>query len=351
MADDIAALTDQARSCMVAEGEATAAFEGAFAEALNVPHAVATGTGSQALLLALTALEVGNGDSVILPDYTCAEVLAVVRHAGALPIIVDIEDDYLLSVEAVAAAVTDSVKAIVLPYTMGIFRNASTLHEIGIPIIEDCAQFIDPFPHRINAIAGDMAIFSFEGTKLITAGEGGMIVTRHAEMADRIRCQKRFSDTNFKLNLFPLSDLQAALASRQLMRLAEMLARRAEIAGRYKAAFDAHPGVIVPEALAGRSLFFRYPLRLASAGTVDDAIAEFARRGIVVRRPVTPLLSAFQETRHPTPRANDLHARTLSLPIYPALTDGDVDRIIEATRSILTTHPNGVGGNTAMALA
>ena len=123
--DEVDALVAQIQSGMVAEGATTTAFEAAFANCLCLPHAIAVGTGSQALLLALTALDLRPGDAVVLPDYTCVEILAVICHLGLQPIIVDVQEDYLLSVEAAFAAMNDSVKAIVFPYTMGIFRDIS----------------------------------------------------------------------------------------------------------------------------------------------------------------------------------------------------------------------------------
>ena len=333
--DDLQALIIQVQSGMVAEGSATATLENAFSSSLRLPHAIAVSTGSQALLLALTALDVQPGHAVILPDYTCAEILAVICHLGLQPIIVDVQEDYLLSVETASAAMNDSVKAIVFPYTMGIFRDITPLRSLGVPVIEDCAIYIDPPPYRVGGIAGDIAIFSFEGTKLLTAGEGGMIVTRNDELAARIRAQKKFRSTQYKLNLYPLSDLQAALALHQLRRLPELLSRRAEIAARYTLAFSSISGLSLPHIHSRSSLFFRFPVQLTSAQAVDEAIRKFVSNGIAVRRPVTPLLSTFEATEYATPCAADLHARTLSIPLYPALENDEVEAIILASQCVL----------------
>ena len=336
--DEVDAVVAQVQSRMVAEGAKTTAFETAFADSLCLPHAIAVGTGSQALLLALTALDLRPGHAVILSDYTCVEVLAVVCHLGLQPIIVDIQEDYLLSVEATFAAMNDSVKAIVFPYSMGIFRDISPLQELGVPIIEDCANYIDPAPHRVGGIVGDIAMFSFGGPKLLTAGEGGMVVTRSDELADRIRSQKRFRSSKYKLHLYPLCDLQAALALQQLQRLPELLTRRAEIAELYDFAFSTISGISLPQLHSNSSLFFRYPVKLPSAQAVDKAIREFALNGIIAGRPVGPLLSTYEAVRHATPCAADLFARTLSIPLYPALQNAEIETIIAVTQRVLGEH-------------
>ena len=335
---EVDALVAQIQSRMIAEGAKTTAFETAFADSLCLPHAIAVGTGSQALLLALTALDLRPDDAVILSDYTCIEVLAVVCHLGLQPIIVDIQQDYLLSVEATFAAMNDSVKAIVFPYCMGIFRDISPLQELGVPIIEDCANYIDPAPHRVGGIVGDIAMFSFGGPKLLTAGEGGMVVTRSDELAARLRAQKRFRSSKYKLHLYPLCDLQAALALQQLQRLPEFLSRRAKIAELYDFAFSTISGISLPQFHSNSSLYFRYPVKLPSAQAVDKAIQEFALNGIIAGRPVGPLLSTYETTRHATPCATDLYARTLSIPLYPALQDLEVEKIIAVTQHVLGEH-------------
>ena len=336
--DEVDALVAQIQSRMVAEGATTTAFEAAFANSLRLPHAIAVGTGSQALLLALTALDLRPGHAVILPDYTCVEILAVVCHLGLQPIIVDVQEDYLLSVEATFAAMNKSVKAIVFPYTMGIFRDISPLQELAVPIIEDCANYVDPVPHRVGGIAGDIAMFSFGGTKLLTAGEGGMVVTRSDELAACIRAQKRFRSSEYRLHLYPLCDLQAALALQQLQRLPELLARRADIAELYNSIFSEIPDISLPLLHSNLSLFYRYPIKLSSAQAVDKAIREYASNGIVVGRTVGPLLSTYEVPRHATPCAADLYARTLSIPLYPALENSEIDAIITVTQRVLGRH-------------
>lgn len=335
--DDFASVERQLQTGRVGEGSGTIELEQQFRKAIDVRSAFATGSGSQALLLALRAADVQPGDEVIMPAYVCAEVLAVTLHLAARPVIVDVAEDYLLDVEATSKAISPQTKALILPYTLGIFRDPTPFAELGVTVIEDCAQFVDPTPYRVSRILGQLAVYSFEGTKIMTSGEGGMVVTDDAVMSEHLAEMKRFGGSNFKLNLFPLSDLQASLASSQLARLSQILARRMEIAQTYFAALADLPNVQLPSEFRERSLFFRFPIQLKNMAEarVDRLMDEFGRRGVIVRRPVTPLLNSFVPPFAPTPTAIRLQAETISIPLYPALRDAEVDQVIDVTRHVL----------------
>lgn len=336
-ASDRSAVIRQLESALVAEGQRTAELEAQFAESIGVRWAIATGSGSQALKLALQAAGVAPGDEVIMPVYLCAEVLAVTLHLDARPVIVDVAEDYLMSLEAASEAISPRTKALILPYTFGTYRDPQPFANLGVTVIEDCAQFIDPAPYRVSRVLGEAAIFSFEGSKVMTAGEGGMIATDDPETARRLREMKRFGSSGFKLNLYPLSDLQASLAISQLTRLPQMLDRRIQIGKRYFAALSELARIRLPHDIRDRSLFFRLPIRVenASEAEVDDSIEAFEERGVTVRRPVTPLLDRFATPIRPTPTATRLYRETISLPLYPALSDQEVDRIIDIAHQVL----------------
>lgn len=336
-AADIAAVQRQLETGMVAEGDRAAELESRFARAVGLSHAVATGSGCQALLLALRAADVGPGDAVIMPNYVCGEVLGVVASLGARPAIVDVEEDYLLSIDATRRALDASTKAIVLPYTLGIYRDPRAFAELGPRLIEDCAQFIDPLPRRMPPPLGELVVYSLEGSKVMAAGEGGLVATDNDEIAAKLRTMKQVEGSPFKLNLFPMSDLHAALALAQLDRLPQLLARRRHLADRYFGALGDLAGIELPEPYRDRSMFFRFPVRLKPGGprTIDTVIEAFRARGITVRRPVTPMLESMVAPSEPTPVAARLHAETISLPLFPALSDDDAAYIAEMTRVVL----------------
>ncbi|MGH9904151.1 MAG: DegT/DnrJ/EryC1/StrS family aminotransferase, partial [Pyrinomonadaceae bacterium] len=261
---------------MINEGSLARELENVFRDRYAAHAAVACSSGSQALMLALEAVGVSPGDQVMVPTYVCAEVLATIEAIGATALIVDVEDDYLMSVSAARVAQTVQCKAIVFPYVMGIWRDVTPFREFGLPIIEDCAQFIPDETMNFGGVRGDLAIFSFEATKLITSGEGGMVVARDKKLANRLEAVKRYGETNYKLNLYPLADLLAALALSQFSSLRQFLHRRRELANKYFEKLAGVSGISLPQGLRNRSIFFRFPVRLADhlAGKLEQLIAE-----------------------------------------------------------------------------
>jgi dTDP-4-amino-4,6-dideoxygalactose transaminase len=335
---EIQAVSACLREGMINEGRATASLEMVFKDRYGARAAVATGSGSQALWLALKTLGVAVGDEVIVPTYVCAEVLGVIEASGAIARIVDVAEDYLIDTTRVAAAIGSRTRAIVVPYVFGTIRDMTALQEMGIPIIEDFAQCITP-PEEVHPV-GELAIFSFEGTKVVTGGEGGMVLAFRDELSARLRRAKSFRDTSYKLNLYPLSDLQATLIKVQMERLPEMHARRQVLAQRYLEALATLPGVEWPQ-LVGPSPPYRLLLRMAAgraAAPLEALIERFEKQGVAVRRPVDRLLHRLAGVAGEFPVAEQLFARTLSIPFYPALSDADQDRVIEACRRVLP-HP------------
>jgi UDP-4-amino-4-deoxy-L-arabinose-oxoglutarate aminotransferase len=324
--------TEQVVAClqsgMINEGVLSARLEALFAQRFG-GIAVATGSGSQGLLLALTGLGVEGGGEVLLPTYVCPEVLAVVETLGARAVLIDCGDDWLLDMEQAAGLVTSATRAVVLPYTMGI-APADDPRALGIPVVEDLA----PWFGDGAAPRGDVQVFSFEATKMLAAGEGGMVVARDPALATRIAAQKRIDGSPYKRNLYPLSDLQAALALSQFSRVDQALARRTALAARY---LDGLAGCAarLPTLLADRSAFFRFPLLLPAEMDLDAVVAAFAAEGVAVRRPVDRLLHQLRPAGRRFPVAESLHARTLSIPLYPAMTDSDADCVIAAARTVL----------------
>ncbi|CAB3650519.1 UDP-4-amino-4-deoxy-L-arabinose--oxoglutarate aminotransferase [Achromobacter pulmonis] len=328
--EDCEAITTALRSGMLNEGTATRRLEQWF-ERAGGGTAVATGSGSQALLLALRAVGVGAGTDVVVPTYVCAEVLGVVESLGAVARLVDIAGDYLISPDAAAAAITPCTRAIIVPYVMGIRATIDPLRVHGVPIIEDLAQWLGP----VHAFEGDIQVFSFEATKVVAAGEGGLAHTRSPGLAQRLVDAKRVASSPYKLNLYPLSDLQATLALSQLERLQAVWHRRQLLAQRYLAGLADTP-LILPPPRVDQGMYFRFAVQLPDGFEVEHIIAAFARHGVAVRRPVDGLLHHFRPTETAFPMVQSLYDRTLSLPLYPALSDDDQDMVLAAARAIFS---------------
>jgi len=331
---DIAAVASTLKEGMIGEGERTAELERTIAAAHGVAGAVACGSGCQALWLALGALGIGSGDEVILPGYLCPEVSETIRRIGASPVAVDVGTDWHLDADRAARGKTSRSAAVIAPRLFGHARDFSDLRRLGLPIIEDWAQFAHPEPQRLAPTVGDIVFLSFEATKVLTAGEGGLAFTTDLRLLARMRRAKRIGATAVRFNLTPLSDLQAALAVAQWRRLPAMLARRRILAGRYLHAIQDLPGIVAPsDDFLSRATHFRLPLRLdlRSMAEGDRMMARFAAAGVAVRRPVAALLAPARAV----PTAARLLRQTLSLPLYPALSDADQGKVIAAARSIL----------------
>ncbi|HEY6895647.1 MAG TPA: DegT/DnrJ/EryC1/StrS aminotransferase family protein [Rhodocyclaceae bacterium] len=305
----------------VAQGPEVAAFEDEMCTFLGLPagHAVAVSSGSAALYLALLALR-GQGQRVALPAYSCRALWNAIALAGGTAAMLDTAPG-----DAAPAAVA---------WTAGNTPVAILAHMYGIPaplpdgyvgaVIEDCAQALGATvagrPAGLNGAAG---VFSFGATKPITSGgQGGMVVSRDAAVIDFVRAARDYDtvlDALPRFN-FQMTDLQAAIGRVQLSRLPEFIARRAAIYAYYRGAGLPLLGSDVVGAMR-----FRAVLRTDDPLQAQQSLAEAGVRAIV---PVTgEELLAPPET---LPNAARLCASTLSLPVYPSLSDAEVEHIAAA---------------------
>ncbi|MFA5794976.1 MAG: DegT/DnrJ/EryC1/StrS family aminotransferase [Candidatus Brocadiia bacterium] len=314
----------------LAQGPKVAAFEKAFSRFLKTKGAVAVNSGTSALQLTLLAMGVKPGDEVIIPSYVCTAVLNAVNHTGASPVLVDIGDDYNICPDSTRQRVTRRTKAIIAPHIFGRPADLGRLMKMGVPVIEDCAQSIGAvYKGRRTGSFGKAAILSFYATKMMTTGYGGMVVSGDKKLLDKIRDLREFDnrdDYKPRYNC-QMSDLAAGLGLVQLERLPRFIRRRQAIARRYEQAFG------FPGAVQNQGVFFRYPVRVDNVGW---AIKRLAGKGIEAKRPVyKPLHRYFGFTANGFPMTEKLYESTLSIPIYPALGDRQVDYVIKNTLEIL----------------
>lgn len=328
--DDRAALGDVLDVGMIERGDRVRELEHWFGSSFSARAAIATGSGCQALLLALRTLGVGSGDEVILPSYVCPEVMEPVRLLGATWVLVDAADDYLPATDAIGRVRGPRTKAIVFPYLFGIHRSIDDILAFGVPVIEDCAHFLAPGVAGCD-IVGDLAFYSFKATKLVAAGEGGLVLTRSESRAQALHDAAAGAVPGTLSSLYSFSDLAAALVAAQLRRYHEFAAARRRIADAYLAVCDELEGIRVVAAARRAPVPYRLPLLLDTAAGVDSLITALGRRGIVARRPVDPTCHQV-DGRGAFPVASDLHARTVSLPLYPALDATAVERVLAALR-------------------
>lgn len=332
--EDRSALDAVLESGMIAEGALVSEFEQAVSRYLGLEGGVAASSGTSALFLALSALGAGAGDEVIIPTYTCRSVWDAVRLTGATPVLCDVGEDWCMNTETVKPLVGPRTKGIVLVHTFGIMADVGGICALGVPVIEDCCQALGVTSGEARSGAvGDLCVLSFHATKLLTTGEGGMVLATDERLLSKLRTLKRGAGEPLVLRYRqPLSDLQAALGLSQLGKYANFLRRRRLIAEQYFRGLDGLP-VELPLGVRERSIFFRFPVSIN--GDFDTFRRRFDTEGIQVRRGVDSLLHRqCGLSREDFPGAERCFSRTLSIPLYPALSSEECNRIVEVCRRV-----------------
>jgi dTDP-4-amino-4,6-dideoxygalactose transaminase len=331
-------------------------FETEFAAASRAPHAVGVGTGTDAIALTLRALGVGPGDEVITTPLSAAYTALAVMMIGARPVFADIDPVRLtIDPEQIARAITPRTRAILPVHLYGQAANMRAIEQIAgsrdVPIVEDCCQaHLATVEGRPVGTIGVAGAFSFYPTKNLGAlGDGGAVVTRDAALAERIRRLRNGGQTNryqhetFGVNS-RLDELQAAILRARLPLLPSWTAKRRAVGFRYRTALtDAAIGV-PPECDAGH-VYHLFVVRSRDSAARAVLQAQLAARGIetLVHYPVPiPQQPALAGTAPADcPIAARVCGEVLSLPIYPGLTDGDVDRVAAAIRDAVGPKKDG----------
>jgi len=369
--DEIAAVVETLRSGWITTGPRAHAFEEQFALYTGATYAVALSHATAALHLALLAAGVGPGDEVILPTYTFSSCAHVIVHLGATPVLVDsTADDLNLDPEAVERALTPRTRALMAVHFAGQPCRMDALLEIAargrLFLLEDAAHAVGArYRGRPVGSIGDATAFSFYATKNLTTGEGGMLTTNRPDVEESARLQmlhgmsrdawKRYGrggawyyevvTPGYKYNL---SDIQAALGLAQLAHLDERNARRARLATRLSDALAGCEAVELPRVRpeVSHAWHLYYILLRPGTLTIDRAqfIEELAARGIGTSVHFIPIhLHPYYRERldvrpENVPVAQDAYERLISLPLYPRMTEGDVDRVAEAVRDVARRH-------------
>jgi dTDP-4-amino-4,6-dideoxygalactose transaminase len=369
--DEIAAVVETLRGGWITTGPRTRAFEEAFAAYTGAEHALGVSSATAALHLALVAAGVGPGDEVVLPTYTFAACAHVVHQLGAIPVLVDsTADDLNIDPDAVERALTPRTRAVMAVHFAGQPCRMDRLLDLtrarGLFLLEDAAHAVGArYRGRPIGSLGDATAFSFYATKNLTTGEGGMLTTNRADVDETARLYalhgmsrdawKRYGRggswfyevvaPGYKYNM---SDIQAALGMGQLAKLDARNARRAELAARLTAALAGVEAVETPHVRpeVEHAWHLYYILLRPEALAIDRAafIEELAARGIgtsvhfipIHRHPYYRETLAVHAEQFPV--AEDAFARLISLPLYPSMTEADIDRVAAAVREVARTH-------------
>ncbi|MBX3193985.1 MAG: DegT/DnrJ/EryC1/StrS family aminotransferase [Microbacteriaceae bacterium] len=343
-AEERAAVDRVMQSGMLAQGPEVAAFEQEFSDLVGGRHSVAVNSGTSALHLAFLAAGIGPGDEVIVPSFSFAATANAVALTGATPVFADIElDTFNLDPAAVEAAITPRTRAIMPVHLYGHPAAMGPLTEIaerhGLLVFEDAAQAVaaslDGTP--VGAF-GTAASFSFYPTKNMTSGEGGMVTTSDPRLARAVRVlrnqgmEKRYENEVVGFNT-RMTDIHAAIGRVQLTKLAGWTARR-----QANAAFlnENLEGVVTPPTAPGAvHVWHQYTIRVVDHDR--DAFAEqLAARevasGVYYPTPIHRLPSFRLDLDLPV--TEQAAAQVLSLPVYPALTEGELETIVDAVNAV-----------------
>ena len=389
--DDIAAVVAVLRSDFLTQGPAVEAFERRFAESVGARYAVAVSSATAALHLAMRVAAIGPGDRVVTSPNTFLASANAAAYVGATPDFCDIDPiTYTLDPVELERNWTDDIRAVVAVDYAGQACDMPEIARIararGAIVIEDACHAVGgafhttAAPGRAWQIGGhpwaDMTVFSFHPVKTMTTGEGGMLVTDNRECAELARTLRSHGivrdPTRFETSSgdeilgekgpwfyemqelgynYRLTDMQAALGLSQLDRLDSFLARRREIVAAYNAAFAdldwLRPPGLRCEADADTSSWHLYTVQIdfAAIGRArTQVMAELRKAGVGTQVLYIPVhlqpwyRRTFGYGPGKCPVAETFYERALSLPLYPAITDADVDVVIAAVRALAPSH-------------
>jgi len=356
---EIGAVTGVLRTSTLSLGPKLAEFEEVFAAFHCMPHAVAVSSGTAALHLALLALNIGPGDEVIVPSFTFIAVANAVRYVGATPVFADIDETTLnLDHASVSAAITSRTKALVIVHTFGVPADMNALMPLArqhhLAVIEDACEAIGAtYSNQFVGTFGDISTFAFYPNKQMTTGEGGMLLTRDAQLAARLRAlrnQGRYPSNDWLQHSdlgynYRLSELACALGIEQTKRLPSMLAARIQVAATYDRLLSVDPNLLQPPLTIphGTISWFVYVVRLAQRFTSADrdrVMQALQQQGIACARYFAPihLQPAYADApivSTPLPITESVAQRTLALPFFNRLSTAQAIEVVTALSAAL----------------
>jgi perosamine synthetase len=356
--EEEAAVVEVLRSGQLSLGPRVPAFEQAFAAWLGAAHACAVSSGTAGLHLGLRAVGVSEGDEVVTSPFSFVASANAVLFERARPVFADIDARTLnLDPAAAAAAVTERTTALLPVHIFGYPADVPAFEGMGLPIVEDACEALGAVHRdgvRVGA-RGHPAAFGFYANKQLTTGEGGMVAVGDTALKERMdseRNQGRAPDMGWldhdRLGFnYRLTDIACAIGSVQLGRLDGMLADRARVAGSYRAALAGIEGLGLPCEDAGgdRRGWFVFVVQVPQGRDRDETIHALRARGVQSKPylPAIHLMSFYRERfghrNGEFPVCEDVAARSVALPFFPAMTEGQVERVATALAEAVGQGP------------
>lgn len=342
-------------SGFLVQGKYVAQFEHQVAEYLGVKHAVAVSSGTAALHLSLVALGIGPGDEVIVPAYTFPATANVVELVGAKPTLVDVDiETYNLLVDQAEKFLTPKTKAIIPVHLFGNPADMDAIMQIAkkhnLWIIEDAAGALgSTYKGRKCGMIGHLGCFSFHPRKIITTGEGGLVVTDDDELANRIRSLRNHgmqvieSQTDFITAGFNyrMSELEAVLGIIQMREIQEIISERQRLAGFYMDALKSIPSIAFQKILPNCTTIWQaFVVRFRDRGSgsilklLRDANIE-ANIGTYALHLLHFYSCKYGYKPSDYPNAADLWCRSLALPFYNSMVLENIVQVVDTLREVL----------------
>lgn len=322
------------KSGHIAQGPEVEGLEADFVTMMGDGSACALSSGSASLFLALYGLGIGKGQKVAVPTYACSALLNAVYMSGGTPSVVDVtEDTFILDPDRLDDQAPEAAAAIVV-HCFGASADVKNIRDRGILVVEDCCQSIG----GSQGSEGDVSVYSFHATKTITGGNGGLVWARSSQITEQIVDFRQHDcrDNYIPRFNFQMTDVQATMVRSQLSRLSEITSRRQHIYERYK---NALPDFLsLQTGLSGTSIApYRFVVRAEDQETRDFMQSHMSSHGVTTIVPIEryELLHRYLELDAGAyPNAEKIVNTTLSLPLFPGLSDSEIDRILVALSKI-----------------
>ena len=366
--EDIKAVVEVLRGDWITQGPKIDEFERKIAEYVGVKYAVAFNSGTSALHAAMFAAGVKEGDEVITTPISFVATSNSVLYMGAKPVFVDIDmDTYCIDIDKIESMITEKTK-VILPvdfagYPIDMKRVKKIASEYDLIVVEDAAHALGA--KRYGKMVGqeaDMTMFSFHPVKHITTGEGGIVVTNDEKFYEKLRIFRTHGITKDEKMLtrndgpwyyemhhlgynYRITDFQCALGISQLRKLESFIKRRNEIARIYDEAFKDHPFITIPPKPSyenSRHAYHIYPILLDGRIDKKKVFVELRRRGILCQVHYIPIhLQPYYRRRFnygegDFKNAEEYYKREITIPLYPKMSEDDVNYVIENLREVLS---------------
>ena len=317
------------KSGWIAQGKEVEALEKNFNQLFFDSTSCAVSSGTSALFLALRALGAKKNIEVAIPSYSCSALLNAVNMIGATPRIVDVTNDTFVIDHSSLVNLAPNSSIVIAVHTFGSRANIEMIKSLGVKVIEDCCHSLGGiYENQLIGQAGHVSIFSFYATKIITGGQGGLILSNNVDLIDSINDYREFDcrEEYYPRFNFQMSDIQAAMIRSQLQRLNQIISRRYEIAQKYRE--NLPNNLICQEGVESEgSMVYRFVIRAPNKEFRNKLKTYLHNNKIQCIVPIKrdELLHRYLGIDPVNfPNSELLADTTLSIPIFPALTDNEI---------------------------